>query len=191
VADYVGDRDLFEFKLEDSRAVNAALHVDGTTRSFTALSAFLALGVLAVRRAAACGESYLRHEAHMLARLAAGAATRPAIVRAREPGAESPREYRVLIVNAPLLQSELGDLMMRSAPDDVDFAVVWYYNHDRNEICASARTNRPAVDLSRIAPNIIGATRGGGHPKAAGFAVAGDSISAFASDSISAFATPL
>jgi len=57
---------------------------------------------------------------------------------------------------------------------------MWSYNHDRHEIWASARTNRPDIDLSKIIPHLVGATNGGGHPAAAGFSVAGDSIAAVA-----------
>lgn len=67
---------------------------------------------------------------------------------------------------------------MAKAPPEVHFAVMWSYNHDRNEVWASVRTNRPDVDLSRITPHILGAGSGGGHPKAAGFMISGDNVSA-------------
>ena len=185
VLDYIGDRDLYEFKLPHSREVNKALYVEGVTRGFAALSAFDVdaadpegktggVSAAVIER----GGAYARYEALMLARLAANA--RLARVQALLPGDEAPRDYCILIVNAPLLQSELGEALMATATAEVHFAVMWSYNHDRHEIWASARTNRPDIDLSKIIPHLVGATNGGGHPAAAGFSVAGDSIAAVA-----------
>lgn len=183
VLDYIGDRDLYKFELPHSREVNKALFVEGVTRGFASLSAHADGGdakseggvdAALIER----GGAYARYEALTLARLVANA--RLARVRARLPGDEAPREYCVLIVNSPLLQSELGEALMATATAEVHFAVIWSYNHDRHEIWASARTNRPDIDLSKIVPHLVGATNGGGHPAAAGFSVAGDSIAAVA-----------
>ncbi len=89
----------------------------------------------------------------------------------------SPLEYNVLVVNSPILGSELGEAMMATAPADIHFAVAWSYDFKSDEIWASARTNRPDVDLSSVIPRLVGTMPGGGgHPRAAGFSIKGDSI---------------
>jgi nanoRNase/pAp phosphatase (c-di-AMP/oligoRNAs hydrolase) len=57
-----------------------------------------------------------------------------------------------------------------------DFAAVWYYTHAADEIRISLRRGHPAVDLSKVAPTIVGALSGGGHPGAAGCAVKGSDV---------------
>ena len=194
VVDYVADRDLYAWELPESRAVNKALFTEGVTRGFGPLTdAHTAppWGLTPFRPAAWTdslrdwqglaerGAAYLRYEEQLVARLAAAA--RPGVVAARLPGdppGAAPREYSVRVVNTPVLASEVGEAAMARADAGVHFVIAWSHAPDAGEIWASARTTRPDVDLSAIAPGIVGARNGGGHPGAAGFAVPGDSIAA-------------
>lgn len=175
IIDYIGDRDLYRFALPDSRAISKAIHTEGVVASFDTLNA--AVAAFDAAGLAERGEAYLRYEQGILAQMAATAVRMT--LSAMPLGGGAPRAYRVLAVNAPTLQSELGESLMLTASDDIDFAVVWRYAHSPDEIWVSARTNRDDIDLSAITQSIVGALRGGGHPRAAGFTVAGGDVRTF------------
>ena len=69
----------------------------------------------------------------------------------------------VLVVNASHWMSEIG---ARLSPD-CDFAVIWYYDHEDRMNKVSLRAFHEHVDVSEIAKR----WGGGGHKKAAGFAL--------------------
>jgi hypothetical protein len=176
VLDYIGDRDLWRFALPASREINKALFVEGHTRSILALADFVARGGLTPAHTERGGH-YAVVDNQTVARLAKRA--HRMAVSARTPGNAEPRVLETLVVNSPVLPSELGEALMAGAPPDVHFAIVWSYDFKNDEVWASARTNRPDVDLSVIVPGLMGAKPGGGgHPRAAGFAVAGGGIRA-------------
>jgi len=82
-----------------------------------------------------------------------------------------PRKYQgkdVLVVNSSHWMSEIG---ARLSPD-CDFAVIWYYDHDKRNIKVSLRSFHDRIDVSEIAKEF----HGGGHKKAAGFTLPGDTI---------------
>ena len=82
-----------------------------------------------------------------------------------------PRKYDgndVLVVNSSHWMSEIG---ARLSPD-CDFAVIWYYDHEERNIKVSLRAFHDHVDVSEVA-KLFG---GGGHKKAAGFTLPGDTI---------------
>ena len=64
--------------------------------------------------------------------------------------------------------SEIGS---RLAPD-CDFAMIWYYDHCDRIIKVSLRAFHDTIDVSEIAKKF----GGGGHRKAAGFTLPGNSI---------------
>ena len=74
----------------------------------------------------------------------------------------------VMVVNASHWMSEIG---ARLAPD-CDFAMIWYYDHEDKIIKVSLRAFHDTVDVSEIAKRF----GGGGHRKAAGFTLPGNSI---------------
>ena len=83
----------------------------------------------------------------------------------------SPRKYNgmdVMVVNASHWISETG---ARLAPD-CDFAMIWYYDHADKDIKVSLRAFHEKVDVSEISKKF----GGGGHKKAAGFRLPGNSI---------------
>jgi hypothetical protein len=177
IIDYVAAGDLHRWKLPNARAACKTLYIEGYTRGFGPLSDHMTHAGGAIDEAMISrGAAYLRYEEQLVGGLVAKA--RPAIVAALLPGDGSPREYYVLAVNSPTLQSEIGEVAMGRAGPEVHFIVIWAYVHDRAEIWASVRTNRPDIDLSLIAPHIVGVVSGGGHPKAAGFMVPGCDITA-------------
>jgi oligoribonuclease NrnB/cAMP/cGMP phosphodiesterase (DHH superfamily) len=71
--------------------------------------------------------------------------------------------YKVCIVNCEReIASELGNIL--SSKPNIDFAVLWQYNHPKNEYYVSLRSNNK-VDVSLISKQFSG----GGHKNAAGF----------------------
>ena len=72
----------------------------------------------------------------------------------------------ILVVNASHWMSEIG---ARLSPD-CDFAMIWYYDHEDKRIKVSLRSFHDTVDVSEIAKKF----GGGGHKKAAGFTLNGD-----------------
>ena len=189
IVDYVGDRDLYKFLLPNSRAVNKAIFVENHARGFGPLEAWRQNGCEINPQLFVRGTAYLRYEETTVSRISAGA--RPATVAVRVPGESEPRAYSVLVVNTPILQSEVGEAIMDKAKPETHFAIMWAYVHGRNEIWAACRTNRPDVDLTKIVPYIVGATSGGGLAAAAGFTVLGDSIgAAVKADAVRADAAP-
>jgi len=73
------------------------------------------------------------------------------------------KNYNICIVNCPTdLVSDLGNII--SSSDNIDFAVLWRYNHPNEEYYVNLRSNNK-VDVSLIAEEFYG----GGHKNAAGF----------------------
>ncbi len=73
------------------------------------------------------------------------------------------KSIKVCIVNCSTeLQSEVGNIL--SSTDEVDFAVLWRYNHPTEDYYISMRSTGK-VDVSQIATSF----GGGGHKNAAGF----------------------
>lgn len=81
----------------------------------------------------------------------------------------SARSYKgkdVLVVNSSHWMSEIGS---RLSPD-CDFAMIWYFDHEKKDIKVSLRSFHENTDVSEIAKDF----GGGGHKKAAGFSLPGD-----------------
>ena len=82
-----------------------------------------------------------------------------------------PRKYNglnVLVVNSSHWMSEIGSRLSA----DCDFAVIWYYDHEERNIKVSLRSFHEHADVSEIAKKF----GGGGHKKAAGFTLSGETI---------------
>jgi hypothetical protein len=189
IIDYVADRDLYTFRLPGARAACKTLYVEGYTRGFGPLTRHMegaggAVDGAMIER----GAVYLRYEEKLVSGILAHA--QPVVVAAHLPGEVEPREYCALAINTTTLLSEVGAAAMDRAPPEVHFAVVWTYCHARDEIRASVRTNRPDVDLSQIAPHVVGAASGGGHPGAAAFIVPGCNIGAVLRPAAAAASAP-
>lgn len=72
----------------------------------------------------------------------------------------------VLVVNSPHWMSEIGNALSTRC----DFAVIWYYDHSTRQVKASLRAHHDDADVSEVAKKY----GGGGHRKAAGFALPPD-----------------
>lgn len=178
IKDYVGDRDTWSWALEDSHEINAALRLLRVSTSLGNAAAAYArelteLGWLESLTLA--GQHYLEAQEEIVDAISRGA--KIAYVSTRDPETGEETEHRVRIVNSPTLQSEIGNKIgaMEVEPGVLpDFAAVWYYDHGKGIIAISLRRGKGATaDLSKIAPTIVGVTGGGGHPAAAGCAIAG------------------
>lgn len=176
IVNYVGDRDLWDYRQYRSREVCKALLVDNMTRGFDTITALAASGSQEAHwdGIADRGSAYLLYEEQAVKRIAANACV--AVVQVLFPSESVPREYQALVVNTSIFQSEVGDSLMIKAEPEIQFAMAWYFNAEKNETWVSIRTNRPDVDLSIISKHIVGSRSGGGHPRAAGCAVEGNAI---------------
>lgn len=78
-------------------------------------------------------------------------------------------KYRVKLATctSPTLRSDVGN---RLAMDGCDFSATWQYDFLLDEWWISLRTASSDIDLSKICSQFV---RGGGHKKAAGFAIFG------------------
>ncbi len=72
----------------------------------------------------------------------------------------------VLVVNSPHWMSEIGAALSPRC----DFAVIWYYDHETRQVKVSLRAHHEDSDVSEVAKKY----GGGGHRKAAGFALPAD-----------------
>lgn len=89
-------------------------------------------------------------------------------------------DWNVNIVNAnPIFSSDLGNLLAKTKINNdklPDFAIVWYYNHKKNEVIASLRSIGE-FNVSDVASEF----NGGGHKNAAGFAMPAEEFMILAS----------
>jgi oligoribonuclease NrnB/cAMP/cGMP phosphodiesterase (DHH superfamily) len=69
----------------------------------------------------------------------------------------------ILVVNSPHWMSEIGAALSPKC----DFAVIWFYDHESRQVKVSLRAHHEDSDVSEIAKKY----GGGGHRKAAGFAL--------------------
>lgn len=186
---YVQDRDLWQWRLPHSKEVNAAFECDKTFDNFLtteeayrrfdrdpegALEAFTSFGQGAVAQQHAFVSRIAQH---------ASLCTLRASVDDNDVHAE--RTYTAIVVNSSVLPSETGNYLLQERVPEleratpglrIDMAIVWYYSPATCDIACSVRATRPDIDLSVICKNVCGGTRGGGHAKAAGFRIPGDSI---------------
>lgn len=149
--DYIEDRDLWKWELPYSKEFSAAF--DMIPFEFEEFEKFEDDSVFddAVKR----GSYILAYSKTVIKKICDKA---------------SARMYKgknVLVVNSSHWMSEIGS---RLSPD-CDFAMIWYYDHERKDIKISLRSFYDSIDVSEIAKNF----GGGGHKKAAGFTLTGDS----------------
>ncbi len=137
---YVQDRDLWRNQLPESEEVSAALRA----RPFD----FETWDTIDIDQLRSEGRALLAYQRRMIERIAAHA---------------SPVEIlgvKVPAVNSPILQSELGDRLVKGHP----FAAVWWQG--AGEVARWSLRSTPAgLDVSEIAARY----GGGGHRTAAGF----------------------
>ena len=148
--DYIEDRDLWKWELPYSREFSAAF--DMVPFEFEEFEKFEDDSVFdsAVKR----GSYILAYSKTVIKKVCDKASSR------------SYKGQHVLVVNSSHWMSEIGS---RLSPD-CDFAMIWYYDHEKKDIKVSLRSFHETVDVSEVAKNF----GGGGHKKAAGFTLSGD-----------------
>ena len=145
LVDYTEDRDLWTWRLPESRAVNAALRsypLDFDTWDFIAqdmASEFIVPGRAILRREKQIVDSHVGF--------------------AREVELDG---HKVLSVNATVMTSEIAGELAKDRP----FGVCWFERKDGRRIF-SLRSREGGVDVSEVAKKF----GGGGHPAAAGYEV--------------------
>lgn len=147
---YIEDRDLWKWELPYSREFAAAF--DMVPFVFEEFEKYEDASVFddAVKR----GSYILAYSKTVVKKVSDGAVKRWL------------NDKSVLVVNASHWMSEIGN---RLAPD-CDFALVWYYDHAREETKVSLRSFHDTIDVSEVAERF----GGGGHRKAAGFSLSRD-----------------
>lgn len=144
---YIEDRDLWKWELPYSKEFSAAF--DMVPFEFEEFEKYEDDSVFddAVKR----GSYILAYSKTVIKKVCEKAALR------RYQGME------VMVVNSSHWMSEIGNRLSH----DCDFAVIWYYDHEDRKNKVSLRAFHDNVDVSEIAKRF----GGGGHKKAAGFAL--------------------
>jgi oligoribonuclease NrnB/cAMP/cGMP phosphodiesterase (DHH superfamily) len=179
MAEYVDDRDRWQWKLPHSQAISEYLYVnlpmphdhESTLESFTRISEIIDTPFEEMRLR---GEIYLEHSQFLIQQLTAsvqfGTLTTP-----------KSNKYRVAIVETQQFRSEVGSELMKKYGDRVDCAVCWRYAPEVNAYYLSLRSTANHVDVGEVAREFIGVegVPGGGHHDAAGCEFVGDFLSFF------------
>jgi nanoRNase/pAp phosphatase (c-di-AMP/oligoRNAs hydrolase) len=144
LVDYTEDRDLWRWALPNSKEVNA--YIRQTNFDF---AEFDKLAALHPETAAHLGTEVLRVENKIINTL---------VSKAEEVEFDG---YKILKVNSPLFQSEIGNILAEGRP----FSMVYFTNETHT--IYSLRSNKDGIRVNDVAVK----HGGGGHPHAAGFKV--------------------
>jgi oligoribonuclease NrnB/cAMP/cGMP phosphodiesterase (DHH superfamily) len=145
--EYIQDRDLWRWKLPYSKEFASAF--DMVDFSYEEYEKFLTDS--AVDDAQERGAYILAYSKTVISKIAKHAAP-------RKIGGKD-----VLVVNSPHWMSEIGNALSPKC----DYALIWYYDHDTRQVKVSLRAHHDDADVSEVAKRF----GGGGHRKAAGFAL--------------------
>jgi len=156
---YIEDRDIWRWALRDSRAFAAGMVA--AIGDFAAWDAALSGGDAAIEEVLARGRAVVAYQATVVERH----------VRSAVPCtlAVAPT-LRGRLVNATTLTSDIGNALASSP--GVDYALLYSYDHATGSFICSLRSATDEVDVSAIAK----ALGGGGHKRASGFLLVGDSL---------------
>ena len=145
---YVEDRDLWKWKLPNSKELNA--YIQAQDRDIPRLSKFL-FGTFKPNKAAVeIGREILKAQDALV----------------EEQASMALRVGDILFVNATTLQSEIGHCLLEREKDDSSVAVI-YSHRPWGKVRVSLRSKENGPDVSRTA-SIMG---GGGHKHSAGMTV--------------------
>jgi len=174
LAAYVQDRDIWTWKLPNSKLISEALFTDALLRNFDTIEQTAHSWTDSYAEdLAKKGKYYLDYQERLTKSLIKKASR--AIIQAIIYGEK--RSYLCLIVNSSILNSEIGNMLCNLNPD-IDFAAIWNYRMEDDKIYCSLRATKQCIDLSKISQGIIGGNKGGGHSKAAAFSINGCNITA-------------
>lgn len=147
---YVQDRDLWQWKLPESKMINAGLW-RGTPRDFKAWDDVVMNPSTSLSKLAAKGEAITVADSFAIE------------TACREPARMIIDGHTVPAVNSGMLQSEIGHHLLEKHPD-APFVAVWFMD-GKNKFNYSLRARTGGFDVSQVA-KVFG---GGGHAAAAGF----------------------
>ncbi|MFQ5698161.1 MAG: DHH family phosphoesterase [Myxococcota bacterium] len=142
---HVQDKDLWQWQLAGTAEIIAALR--SYPMDFARWSQWVDDWETGGAKLRAEGVAILRYEREVIRALVRGATERTL------------GGYRILAANAPLLQSEVANVLAEGRP----FGVAWYEAQDRRFF--SLRSREEGIDVAELARQF----GGGGHPRAAGF----------------------
>jgi len=185
IADYIEDRDLYLFKLPNSKAINSGLSTGKYYENFWNIEALYQRWKIepdaVINELVLVGNGSNSYQAKIVEEIALKAC--PCI--GKFGTLDNYKEYKVLVVHSAGYTSDVGDILMKEvAPFYIekgwvpDFACMWNYSVQQDKIFISMRTTRNDVDLSKISKCPIGGLPGGGHPKASAFSIEGCNIKA-------------
>jgi oligoribonuclease NrnB/cAMP/cGMP phosphodiesterase (DHH superfamily) len=141
---YIEDRDLWRFELPHSKEINAAL--SSYPRDFAVWDQ---LENKKIEELILEGTAILRYQTQLVDFLA------------KEAEEVDIAGHKVLSINSPVLQSELGNRLAQGHP----FGAVWYDQKGKRKY--SLRSAADGVDVSEVAKQY----GGGGHKAASGFSI--------------------
>jgi len=144
---FIEDRDLWKWEIPYSKEFSAAF--DMVPFDFEEFSKFE--DDSAVDDAIKRGSYILAYSKTVISKIAKHASSR------QMDGKE------VLVVNSPHWMSEIGNALSPKC----DYALIWYYDHASRQVKVSLRAHHEDADVSEVAKKY----GGGGHRKAAGFAL--------------------
>lgn len=144
---FIEDRDLWKWEIPYSKEFSAAF--DMVPFDFEEFSKFE--DDSAVDDAIKRGSYILAYSKTVISKIAKHASAR------QMDGKE------VLVVNSPHWMSEIGNALSPKC----DYALIWYYDHASRQVKVSLRAHHEDTDVSEVAKKY----GGGGHRKAAGFAL--------------------
>lgn len=144
--DYIADRDLWKFKLENSKEINAAIAEEGYLRSIQKLNELL---LKKANDLVEIGKQFCKFRDSIIGNLCSKS------VKTKFKG------YNCYAVNSNIFISELGDYLNKSKYD-CDIAIIYRYNLKDKLWEYSFRSNK--VNLSELLKPL----GGGGHSQAGG-----------------------
>jgi len=152
---YVEDRDLWNWKIDNSKEFNTAM--DDTAFVFEDWDKLLLDNNIVTHIEK--GRTLSNYKTKLSNDIASKAQRRLWL------------DKTIYIVNSPLFASEVGNIL--ASKPECHFAFVWYYNHEKRIFSVSLRSDAPKnVDVSVVA-KMYG---GGGHACASGFSWNGHNI---------------
>lgn len=167
LVNYIGDRDLWTWKLPRSREISAALHCEERTWAnwFPLLNSFDDIGFR--EQYADQGAAILKAQQIEVEKLAQRAHRRPKSVFTPIPVEKDDVKWEgeIACTNSPSLQSEICEHMLKIYPE-CSFVAAYFDKDATTRIWSLRSRNGTDVDVSFIAKAFPG---GGGHKHAAGF----------------------
>lgn len=162
---YIEDRDLWRWKLPNSKEINTALEVTGLKTDFQQPELILAWDTRAELNLIEQGTAVLKYQDQLIKQITRNANPENPFVWA----INSNHTTKICPANTCVLQSEVCNYILatRWGPFTIkyDIAVAYYFDEADEKYRVSLRSTKDGPDVSEIAKQF----GGGGHKNAAGF----------------------